>query len=102
NIAGLTVNATLLVPMYQAFGLPGAAGSFVAGLLTARVTGLLRVGRLMRESVWRLLPLRSMALSLVYGGLSAVAAAVAVRSLRGLPALLLAGLVFGGTYVVLA
>jgi O-antigen/teichoic acid export membrane protein len=102
NVGGLAVNAILLVPMYRAFGITGAAGSYVVGLLTVRIAGLLRVSSLLGESGWVLLPLRSMAVSFLYAGLSAAAAAVAVRSLLGLPALLLGGLVFGGVYMALA
>ena len=102
NGVGLIVSGFLLVPLYSYFGLVGAAMSYILGLLTLRVVGLVMVSRLLSVSLSELVPFSAL---LRTGGcalLSGFSAWLVARSLDPLPSVLLGAPLFGILYGALA
>lgn len=81
DLAGLIVQAVLLVPLYTALGLVGVVTAFILGLAVTRIAGLVRAVELLGASFRSVIPLRALALAVALSlgcGLLAWAAATTV------------------------
>lgn len=99
DLAGLIVQAGLLVPLYGALGLVGVVTAFIAGLAVTRLAGVVRAVRILGAPFGSVLPSRALALavglSVACGALAHLAAAASSTPLFRVA---ISFAVFGATY----
>jgi O-antigen/teichoic acid export membrane protein len=101
NVAGFLLSVPAVVLLARAWGLPGAVGGYLVGLIVMRVMGLLKVAQRMDLSWSSVVPVpalaRTLTASLVSGGIAATALLLPGRFLP----LAVGGTVFSISYAAL-